>query len=108
MAGVAGAWTSVLVCSMFFFFVGIKWTIIDTWLKFEIGGATTLAVQAGMEKPNLSTFMDIGAKAYYFIIGWTVILSGIYVVFYKQPKALDVEHEGTMMRIMQRKGDTGV
>ncbi|KIR74288.1 efflux protein EncT [Cryptococcus deuterogattii CA1014] len=87
MAGVAGAWTSVL---------------------FEIGGATTLAVQAGMEKPNPSTFMDIGAKAYYFIIGWTVILSGIYVVFYKQPKALDVEHEETMMRIMQRKGDTGV
>ncbi|KIR55690.1 efflux protein EncT [Cryptococcus gattii Ru294] len=87
MAGVAGAWTSVL---------------------FEIGGAIALAVQAGMEKPNPSTFMDIGAKAYYFIIGWTVVLSGVYVVFYKQPKALDVEHKETMIRIMQRKGDTGV
>lgn len=109
MAGVAGAWTSVLVCSIFFFLVGIiKRTSIDTWSKFEIGGAIALAVQAGMEKPNPSTFMDIGAKAYYFIIGWTVVLSGFYVVFYKQPKALDVEHKETMTRILQRKGDTGV
>lgn len=92
-----------------FFLVGvIKRTSIDTWSKFEIGGAIALAVQAGMEKPNPSTFMDIGAKAYYFIIGWTVVLSGVYVVFYKQPKALDVEHKETMTRIMQRKGDTGV
>ncbi|AFR92418.2 efflux protein EncT [Cryptococcus neoformans var. grubii H99] len=87
MAGVAGAWTSVL---------------------FEIGGAVTLAVQAGMEKPDPFTFMDVGAKVYYFIIGWTVVLSGVYVAFYKQPKALDVEHEETRKRIMQTKGDMGV
>lgn len=87
MAGVAGAWTSVL---------------------FEIGGAITLAVQAGMEKPDPFTFMDIGAKVYYFIIGWTVVLSGIYVAFYKQPKALAVEHEETRTRIMQTKGDMRV
>lgn len=48
---------------------GIKRTSIGTWSKFDMGGAITLAVQAGMEKPNPSTFMDIGAKAYYFIIG---------------------------------------
>lgn len=29
------------------------------------------------------------------------------MVFYKQPKALDVEHKETMMRIMQRKGTRG-
>lgn len=60
-----------------------------------------------MEKPDPFTFMDVGAKVYYFIIGWTVVLSGVYVAFYKQPKALDVDHEETRKRIMQTKGTWG-
>ncbi|TYJ53179.1 hypothetical protein B9479_006207 [Cryptococcus floricola] len=78
MAGVAGAWTGVV---------------------FQVGGAITLAVQAGLESPNPTTFMDSGAKAYYFIIGWTVVLAGAYGVFYRTPKSVGEEHEEARRRI---------
>ncbi|TYJ53579.1 hypothetical protein B9479_005784 [Cryptococcus floricola] len=86
MAGVAAAWISVL---------------------FQVGGALTLAVMSGLESTNPSTFMQSGAKVCYFIIGYTIVLAGIYVGFYKTPKSLEEEHKEARERIRKRDGDGG-
>ncbi|WVQ81118.1 hypothetical protein IAT38_003240 [Cryptococcus sp. DSM 104549] len=92
MAGVAGAWINVL---------------------FQVGGAIALAVQAGMESVSFTSgvvpsWMDAGARSYYFIIGWTAALAAGYVVFYKQPKEIAVEHEEARKRIAEKVGGLGV
>ncbi|WVQ70534.1 hypothetical protein IAR50_000053 [Cryptococcus sp. DSM 104548] len=83
MAGVAGAWTGVV---------------------FQVGGAITMAVQAGLETPNPVTFMDSGAKVYYFIIGWTVLLASAYGIFYKTPRSVGEEHEEARKRFAGEPG----
>ncbi|WVQ76082.1 hypothetical protein IAR50_005721 [Cryptococcus sp. DSM 104548] len=49
-----------------------------------------------------------GRKAYYFIIGYTILLAGICVAFYKTPKPLGEEHEAARKRIRADVGQTGV
>ncbi|TYJ54109.1 hypothetical protein B9479_005205 [Cryptococcus floricola] len=86
-AGVGGAWTQVL---------------------FQIGGAVALAVQAGMEKTDATTFMEAGGRAYYFIIGWTAVICAAYTLLYKTPKSLEIEHEEARQRMIKKKGEIGV
>ncbi|TYJ53578.1 hypothetical protein B9479_005783 [Cryptococcus floricola] len=87
MAGVAGAWVSVL---------------------FQVGGALTMAVMSGLESSHPTSFMEAGGKVYYFIIGYTILLAGIYVAFYRTPKPLGEEHEAARRRIMDDVGEMGV
>ncbi|WVQ76083.1 hypothetical protein IAR50_005722 [Cryptococcus sp. DSM 104548] len=84
MGGVAAAWISVL---------------------FQVGGSLCLAVMAGLESPNPTTFMQSGAQVFYFVMGYTIVLTGIYVAFYKTPKSLEEEHEAARERIRQGDGE---
>lgn len=86
MGGVAGAWTQVLA---------------------QIGGAVTLAVQAAFDDDILN-WKKSGARAYWFLIAWTALLAGQYVVFYKRPGTPEEEHEKARQRIMETKGEMGV
>lgn len=86
MGGVAGAWTQVLA---------------------QVGGSICLAVQAAFDD-EITVWNRSGARAYWFMVGWTAILAIQYVVFYKQPGTTEEEHEKTRRRIMETKGEMGV
>jgi hypothetical protein len=86
MAGVAGAWTQVVA---------------------QIGGAVTLAVQAGFEG-NHGDWRSTFGRSFWFMFGWIALLCGQFVILYKQPGTPAEEHENARRRIMERKGDMGV
>lgn len=86
MAGVAGAWTQVLA---------------------QVGGAITLAVQAGFEGNTLEWKSGAG-RSFWFMVGWIVVLCGQYFIFYRVPGTSEEEHERARKRILESKGDMGV
>ncbi|OCF33013.1 efflux protein EncT [Kwoniella heveanensis BCC8398] len=87
MAGVAGAWTNVIA---------------------QIGGAVTLAVQAGMQGTGFVTWEKSVARTWYFMIAWTALIAIQFVVFYKEPMTPEEEHDAARKRIMETTGEIGV
>ncbi len=83
MSGVAGAWTQVLA---------------------QVGGAITLAVQAGLQT-NIADWKHSSARAFWFMVAWVAALSLQYVIFYRQPESQEKEHELARARIKAANGD---
>ncbi|WVQ99577.1 hypothetical protein IAU59_006713 [Kwoniella sp. CBS 9459] len=87
MAGVAGAWTNVIA---------------------QIGGAVTLAVQAGMQGTGFVTWEKSVSRTWYFMIAWTALIAIQFVVFYKEPMSPEEEHDAARKRILESTGEIGV
>ena len=80
MAGVAGAWVQVLA---------------------QVGGAITLAVQAGLQTDNLADWGKSSARGFWFMVAWTAALSLQYIIFYRQPQSQEIEHQLARQRIRE-------
>jgi succinate dehydrogenase/fumarate reductase flavoprotein subunit len=79
MGGVAGAWTQVMS---------------------QVGGAILLAIQAGLEAPDLHDWRT-NARSFWFVFGAFAAAGASYVVFYDQPISTEEEHIKTRQRIRE-------
>ena len=77
MAGVAGAWTQVLA---------------------QVGGAITLAVQAGLQS-DLVNWKESSGRAFWFLVAWIAACSLQYIIFFKPYATVETEHAATRQRI---------
>ena len=84
MAGVAGAWTQVLA---------------------QVGAAIALAVQAGLQTDNIADWTHSSARSFWFMVVWTAILAGQYIIFYRRPASQKEEHELARGRIRKAMGE---
>jgi hypothetical protein len=89
MAGVASAWTQVMA---------------------QVGGAVTLAVQAGLDVSGEGFFdwKKTSGRAYWFMIAWVAVLAGQYAILYRDAGDPTEEHERTRQRIKDANEDEGV
>lgn len=87
MAGVASAWVQVLA---------------------QVGGAITLAVQAGLQGDSIFDWRNGPARGFWFMLAWTAVLGGQFVLFYKTPASVEEEHAAARKRIEETTGETGV
>lgn len=65
----------------------------------QVGGAITLAVQAGLEKKNLADWKGSAAYGYWFMLAWALACTGQFVILYKQPVSVEEEHKLARQRI---------
>ena len=79
MAGVAGAWAQVLA---------------------QVGGAVTLAVQAGLQT-DLTDWKKSSGRAFWFLVAWFAVGTIQYVVFFKPFGTAEEEHAATRQRIKE-------
>lgn len=67
----------------------------------QVGAAVALAVQAGLQGPNIADWKQSSAPGCYFMIGFVAVCGRQFVLLYKQPQSAEVEHELARKRIRE-------
>lgn len=79
-----------------------------TQVLAQVGGAICLAVQAGLQGPDISDWKNGGSRGFWFMFAWTAVCAGQFVILYKEPQSIEVEHELARERIRASNLDEGI